>query len=109
MHVQAEINLKHAAKKDNHRSSLASLMTSNASHSTSSHASRFISSTSKPAPTVPDGFAVVTREDGCQIIVPEYLVPASNQAFDRFRKRLTEKVNEKHGGVRDRFRPWLYS
>jgi hypothetical protein len=52
---------------------------------------------SKPT-AVPDGFVRVTLEEG-ECIVPEYLVPATNDAFDQYRKRLAMDVNKKPGGV----------
>jgi len=57
------------------------------------------STPSKPTIAVPDGFTVLTREDGPECIVPEYLVPATNHAFDGYRTRLAADVTEKLGGV----------
>lgn len=57
------------------------------------------STVSESAIAVPDGFTLVNREDGPNCIVPEYLVPATNDAFDGYRKRVAADVREKSGGV----------
>lgn len=49
---------------------------------------------------VPDGFVLVRLQEGTPCIVPEYLVPATHQAFDRYRKCLELDVRNELGGVR---------
>lgn len=100
MHVQAQNNLKHAGFRK------AFLLFVSFSQRNSKSFPSMPSDTSRlpSKPTaVPDGFALVTLEEG-ECIVPEYWVPATHNAFDQYRKRLTMNVNEKHGGVRVIFR-----
>jgi hypothetical protein len=47
----------------------------------------------------PEGFVRVTGPDGTPCLVPEFLIPATNQAFEGYRKRLELGVNKKDGGV----------
>ncbi len=47
---------------------------------------------------IPEGYTVIKWGDQL-CIVPEYLVPATHQAFDRFRKRQELNVSNEEGGV----------
>jgi hypothetical protein len=51
-------------------------------------------------PTVPDGYALLVGPDGEHRIVPEYLIPATHQAFAGYRKRMELNVRNEQGGVR---------
>jgi hypothetical protein len=54
---------------------------------------------SRDATAVPDGFVVVISENGLKCIVPEFLVPATNDAFDGYRTRLAMDIRKNLGGV----------
>jgi hypothetical protein len=49
--------------------------------------------------TVPDGYALVVGPNGEHHIVPEYLIPATHQAFAGYRKRMELDVRNEQGGV----------
>lgn len=57
------------------------------------------SSSSSNIAAVPDGFVVVTLQDGSQCIVPEFLVPATHDAFDGYRTYLAKDIRKITGGV----------
>jgi hypothetical protein len=65
----------------------------------SQNTAQLTSTSSKEAIAVPDGFVLVKFEDGLQCIVPEFLVPATNEAFDGYRSRLAMDVGTTLGGV----------
>jgi hypothetical protein len=52
-----------------------------------------------PSAAIPAGFPPIIGPDGQQCIVPEYLIPATHQAFDAYRKRVELDVNNEQGGV----------
>jgi hypothetical protein len=47
----------------------------------------------------PEGFVRVVAPDGTPCLVPEFLIPATNQAFEGHRKRVDLGINKKKGGV----------
>lgn len=63
------------------------------------HDADSISTSSQEVTAVPDGFVLITFEDGSHCIVPEFLVPATNDAFNGYRKRLAMDITWKSGGV----------
>lgn len=52
-----------------------------------------------PAIAVPDGFTSLSLESGGVCIVPEFLVPATNDAFSGYGTRLAMHVRDRFGGV----------
>lgn len=63
------------------------------------------SATSQNVPTnsaglgIPDGYVVVLLKDGKRCILPEYMVPATHQAFEGYWKRAEMAVRNENGGV----------
>ncbi|KAM6490266.1 hypothetical protein JOM56_014243 [Amanita muscaria] len=49
--------------------------------------------------SLPEGYVCVTSNDGQQYIVPNYLVPATHQAFEAYRKKVEMEVQNAPGGV----------
>jgi hypothetical protein len=67
---------------------------------------RVVSSGNTPLSAgIPDGFVQVLGDDGGLRIVPEYLIPATDRAFDGYRKRVQLDVRNEEGGVRIDFNP----
>ena len=52
---------------------------------------------------IPDGFTVSISPDGQQYLVPQYLVPALDQAFASYRSKEVFGVVNEPGGVSDAF------
>ena len=52
-----------------------------------------------PSTSIPDGFVQTVGPDGEEQIVLEYLIPATNQAFDRYCKHSELDVRNESGGV----------
>ncbi|KAM6500777.1 hypothetical protein JOM56_003791 [Amanita muscaria] len=48
--------------------------------------------------SLPEGYVCVTSNDGQQCIVPNYLVPATHQAFEAYRKKVEMEVQNAPGG-----------
>jgi len=68
-------------------------------HSMNNINAQATSTSSKSAIAVPDGYTLMSMDNGTDCIVPEYLVPATNDAFNGYRRRLAMEVNGKSGGV----------
>jgi hypothetical protein len=66
------------------------------------HASTSIEpmNTTSASPTIPAGFALLVGPDGEDVFVPAFLIPATHQAFDGYRKQLELDVRKEEGGVR---------
>ena len=48
---------------------------------------------------IPDGFVEMVGPNGDHHLVPEYLIPATHQAFDAYHKRVALDVQNEQGGV----------
>lgn len=49
--------------------------------------------------TIPDGFVIGTAPNGQQYLVPQFMVPALDQAFAAYHKKLELGVPNEQGGV----------
>lgn len=49
---------------------------------------------------IPDGFTIGTGPDGRRYLVPQFMVPALDQAFAAYQKKLELGVLKEQGGVR---------
>jgi hypothetical protein len=49
--------------------------------------------------SIPDGFVEMVGPNGDHDLVPEYLIPATHQAFDAYRKQVALNVQNEQGGV----------
>lgn len=58
------------------------------------------SSVPSTAQGVPEGYAPLIRADGTRSHIPQYLVLATAQAFDGYRRRLGQGRNDLEWGVR---------
>lgn len=52
---------------------------------------------------IPEGFVLTISPDGQHWIMPEYLVPPTDQAFAGYRKQIEFNVTKEQGGVRVHF------
>ena len=52
-----------------------------------------------PSTSIPDGFVWTVCPDGEERIVLEYLIPATHQAFDGYRKQSELDVRNESGGI----------
>jgi hypothetical protein len=50
-------------------------------------------------PVVPEGYTAGIGPDGKKYIVPQFMVPALDQAFDSYRKQMDMKVFEESAQV----------
>lgn len=50
---------------------------------------------------IPDGFTIGTGPDGQQYLVPQYMVPALDQAFVSYRTKAELRVEKQPAGVSD--------
>jgi len=48
---------------------------------------------------IPDGYISISSEDGQQYLVPHFMIPATNQAFKAYQKKLEFDVYNADGGV----------
>ncbi|KAF8950431.1 hypothetical protein BDZ97DRAFT_1771257 [Flammula alnicola] len=48
---------------------------------------------------IPDGFAALLGPDGDRYIVPEFMIPATHQAFEAYRKQVKLDVANANGGA----------
>lgn len=51
-------------------------------------------------PTIPEGYIIGTTDEGHQYLVPQFVVPASHEAFDAYKKKVDLNVWTTPGGVR---------
>ena len=59
--------------------------------------------TPSAAAGIPNGFAMVTGNQGEPHLVPEFLVPATHQAFEGYCKRMELDISKESGGVHLKF------
>ena len=46
-----------------------------------------------------DGYVCITSDDGQQYLVPQFMIPATHQAFEAYQKKLQFNVLNVDGGV----------
>ena len=56
-------------------------------------------STSTTITPIPDGFTIGTGPDGKKYLVPQFMVPALDQAFAAYQTKLELGVSKEQGGV----------
>jgi hypothetical protein len=57
---------------------------------------------------IPDGFTLIVKPDGEKYIVPEFLIPATNEAYDCYQKRMEMDLDHELSGVSTKFLVWLF-
>ena len=55
--------------------------------------------TDEAPPHVPEGFVSVMTSNKKICIVPQFLIPATNQAFDAYHKKIDNDIENAIGGV----------
>jgi len=58
-------------------------------------------------PEIPDGYVRIQTEDGQHYLVPNFMIPASHQAMDAYRKKAELGVHGARGGVSNFLFKWL--
>lgn len=53
---------------------------------------------------VPEGFVLIVRPNGERCVIPEFLIPATNEAYDGYQKRMDMNTENEEGGVSDIFK-----
>lgn len=59
-------------------------------------------------PHIPDGFAALIGPNGDQYIVPEFMIPATHQAFEAYHKQIELDVANAEGCVSSLFLPMIH-
>lgn len=49
------------------------------------------------SPSIPEGFVVIITPDGNKCLVPEFLIPATNEAYDGYLKKVELDINNESG------------
>jgi hypothetical protein len=48
---------------------------------------------------IPDGYVAIRSDDGQHYLVPHFMIPATHQAMEAYRKKIEFNVHEAYGGV----------